>query len=123
MSTSQVPPLKLQPLACPQCAAPVPLADAESVTCPYCQAAVPVPPEYRRLRQERAELSGEKAAAAELSERLGRVPPRWLKLFQIFESTWFWLGGAAFFLTGALVVSVFFLEVVNLGLELSGHDD
>src|SRR4051812_14997101 len=120
MSISEVPPLKLQPLTCPQCAALVPLADAESVTCPYCQAAVPVPPEYRQLRVQRAELSAEKAAAAELYERLGRVPPRWLNQFQMFESIWFWLGGVAFFLTGALVVSVVLLEVVNLGLELSG---
>jgi len=97
---------RLQPLVCPSCAGPIPLADADSVSCPYCQTPVPVPAAYRQLKRERAALTAERAAAEKLYRRLGHAPPRVLKLFRFFESPWFWMFGAGFWIVACAVVFV-----------------
>ena len=105
--------MQLSPLVCPQCGGPVPLVDAESVACPYCQANVPVSADYRDLRRARATLTAEQETATELYQRLGAVPPAWVKRFQLFETPVFWLGLAAFWLTGACAVGTVITMIAN----------
>lgn len=68
------PSVSLQPLQCPRCAGPVPLADGDSTTCPYCQAQVPIPTEYRRLRVAARLGAADHERATAAYEKLGQPP-------------------------------------------------
>jgi hypothetical protein len=91
----------------------VPLADGDATTCPYCSAAVPIPEDLRQLRRELAALTGEREAAERLYRRLGRPPPQFLRAFTFFESGWFWMFLAGFWISGALAAFVIGTPIVG----------
>jgi len=101
------PAVALQPLTCPRCAGPVPLGDADVVPCPYCHGEVPVPAPHRALERAQEALTRDRADAERLYRRLGRAPPRALALFRFFDSPWFWMFGAGFWIVAGLVLFVF----------------
>jgi LSD1 subclass zinc finger protein len=98
--------VQVQPLVCPSCRGPVLIADADAVTCPYCGASVPVPEDHRKLRRDLTALTDERLKAARLYRRLGRPPPRIMQVFTIFETGWFWLFLAGFYITGGLTAFI-----------------
>lgn len=103
---------RIEPLTCPACGGPVPLADKDEVRCPYCGAAVPIPEEHRALRRELATLTSERRTAEGLYRRLGEPPSRVLRLFLVFESPWFWLFGAGFWIVFCVTAFTFAVPFV-----------
>src|SRR5262245_8411439 len=88
----------LTALACPTCASPVPLGEAEWSACPSCGARVPLPAEYRALRDAAWELQASDERARDLERRLNlRGPtPRWLVLIGNDLAYLVWLAAAPF---------------------------
>lgn len=100
------PAVDVKPLTCPSCDGPVPLADADQVKCPYCGAEVLISERLRSLKRELGRLDEEKKAADRLYRRLGKPPPRFLRVFSFFDSAWFWMLGLGFWITAGLVVFI-----------------
>jgi DNA-directed RNA polymerase subunit RPC12/RpoP len=99
--------VEVKPLLCSNCGGAVPLADADAVACPYCSHTVQVPESLRALRRGLATLTEERRAAEGLYRRIGKPPPRFLRAFLLFESVWFWMLGAGFWLVLSIVVFTF----------------
>jgi hypothetical protein len=91
----------------------VPLADVDAATCPYCSASVPIPADLRQLRRDLASMTGDRAAAERLYRRLGKPPPGFLRAFRFFESPWFWMLFAGFWIT-------FMLTAIIIGTPIVG---
>jgi WD40 repeat protein len=112
-------PLALQPLACAQCGAPVPVADAESRPCPSCGAVVPMPEEHRALREAGRVLQAGRREAQALYRELGRPPGPWLRAWAAVATGAGWLVASVFglllYVGGAATVVAFF--VLELGLH------
>ena len=106
--------LRLAPLQCVNCNAPLVVVDAPSLVCPFCEADNVMPQIYREELRLARDLDSATREAAE----------RWMRLARIKVPRW-WLICAAIapfvLMTGGLLITlvVFLLRVVN-GDELPG---
>lgn len=104
--------LKIEPLMCTKCNAPLPLNDGDVVQCPYCSTEVPILEEFKELRNAVKSESTKREEAERLYKRLGAPPG---KAFRVWGEASPAFMGILFFLFIPLFV---FMEgwVYNIGL-------
>ncbi|MBK8257721.1 MAG: hypothetical protein IPK82_34265 [Polyangiaceae bacterium] len=71
--------MRLHPLCCSGCGAPVPLGSGSVARCAACGAGTPIPPEYEQLQRVAQSAARDTRMAEELYGQIGAAPRAWEK--------------------------------------------